>query len=322
MRISDTADPASTFATATADRRAGRHIVNAGLVAVVVLGLSAAAGAQVGNTPGSGFTTIIGSAMRYVMAYEQQFALLAAEETSVQELQRPTNPGDNLSQRNPGGGMRAGGAVGRVVIKSDFLLVQLGGDGEGWMPFRDAFEVRGKKVRERDDRLVRLFQGDDTERFEKAARLSEATASNNLGNVARSINIPTLAMMFLHPRVNERFEFTDEGEETIGGRVLRRAAYREVARPTLIKTTRGRDLALTGRLWIDPFTGTVVKTDLNAADPAVRCAITVIYRKDDALEMWVPAQMEEYYRAALALDDIVSTATYTNVRRFLKPSVN
>ena len=200
--------------------------------------------------------------------------------------------------------------------------MQLGGDGEGWMPFRDAYEVKGAKVRNRNERLLKLFEGGDQERFEKAAKLNEATASHNLGNVARTINIPTLAMMFLHPRVNERFEFTDEGEETIAGRVLRRAAYREVARPTLIKTTRGRDLALTGHIWIDPFTGTVVKTDLNAADPAVRCAITVTYRKDDALDFWVPSQMDEYYKAALSLDEVLATATYSNVRRFLKPSVN
>lgn len=291
-------------------------------IVVIALGLSVAVQAQLGNTPGSGFTTIIGSAMRYVMAYEQKFTLLAADETYVQELQRPPNPGDNLSRTNPGGGMRAGGTMSRLVIKSDFLLVQLGGDGEGWMPFRDAYEVKGAKVRNRDERLLKLFQGDDQERFEKAAKLNEATASHNLGNVARTINIPTLAMMFLHPRVNERFEFTDEGEETIAGRVLRRAAYREVARPTLIKTTRGRDLALTGHIWIDPFTGTVVKTDLNAADPAVRCAITVTYRKDDALDFWVPSQMDEYYKAALSLDEVLATATYSNVRRFLKPSVN
>jgi hypothetical protein len=294
--------------------RTGLHL------GVFVLGLAVGLDAQVGNTPGSGFTTIIGSAMRYVMAYEQKFAMLAADETSVQELQRPPNPGDNLSRSNPGGGMRAGGAMTRLLIKSDFLLVQLGGDGEGWMPFRDAFEVKGAKVRDRDDRLLKLFQANDKERFEKAARISDDTARHNLGNVARTINIPTLAMMFLHPRVNERFEFTDEGEETIAGRVLRRAAYREAARPTLIKTTRGRDLALTGHIWIDPFTGTVVKTDLNAADPAVRCAITVTYRKDEALEFWVPAQMDEYYKAALGLDEIVSTSTYSNVRRFLKAS--
>lgn len=302
----------------TGPAKAGRYIVGV----LLLLGLTSMVQAQLGNTPGSGFTTIIGSAMRYVIAYEQKFTLLAADETYVQELQRPPNPGDNLSRTNPGGGMRAGGAMSRLVIKSDFLLVQLGGDGEGWMPFRDAYEVKGAKVRNRDERLLKLFQGGDQDRFEKAAKLNEATASHNLGNVARTINIPTLAMMFLHPRVNERFEFTDEGEETIAGRVLRRAAYREVARPTLIKTTRGRDLALTGHIWIDPFTGTVVKTDLNAADPAVRCAITVTYRKDDALDFWVPSQMDEYYKAALSLDEVLATATYSNVRRFLKPSVN
>ena len=302
----------------TGPAKAGRYIVGV----LLLLGLTSMVQAQLGNTPGSGFTTIIGSAMRYVRAYEQKFTLRAADETYVQELQRPPNPGDNLSRTNPGGGMRAGGAMSRLVIKSDFLLVQLGGDGEGWMPFRDAYEVKGAKVRNRNERLLKLFEGGDQERFEKAAKLNEATASHNLGNVARTINIPTLAMMFLHPRVNERFEFTDEGEETIAGRVLRRAAYREVARPTLIKTTRGRDLALTGHIWIDPFTGTVVKTDLNAADPAVRCAITVTYRKDDALDFWVPSQMDEYYKAALSLDEVLATATYSNVRRFLKPSVN
>ena len=50
------------------------------------------------------------------------------------------------------------------TIKSDFLLVQLGGDGEGWMPFRDTFEVKGSKLRERDDRLLKLFTSNDKDR--------------------------------------------------------------------------------------------------------------------------------------------------------------
>ncbi len=157
--------------------------------------------------------------MRYAMNYEQRFALLAADELYVQELQRPPNPGSNLSRSNPGGGMQAGGPINQQIIKSDFLLVQLGGDGEGWMPFRDAYEVKGRKLRDRDDRLLKLFTSNDKERFEKAARYSDDTNKHNLGNVARTINIPTLAMMFLHPRVNERFEFTDGGEENIGGRI-------------------------------------------------------------------------------------------------------
>ncbi len=277
---------------------------------------------QVGNQPGSGFHTILSSAMRYVMNYEQQFALLVSEEHYVQELQRPPNPGDNLSRSNPGGGMRAGGAMNVQSIKSDFLLVQLGMDGEGWMPFRDAYEVKGKKLRNRDERLLKLFLDNDKEAFDKAQRFNEASTKHHLGNVARTINIPTLGMMLLHPRVNERFEFTDGGEEVINGRVLRKAIYREAARPTLIKTTRGRDLALTGLIWIDPFSGAVVKSEMNAADPAVRCQVVVTFRRDDALEMWVPDRMEEYYKAALAVDDILATATYTNVRKYRRSDLD
>jgi hypothetical protein len=277
---------------------------------------------QIGTQPGSGFHTVLSSAMRYAMNYEQQFALLASEEHYFQELQRPPNPGDNLSQRNPGGGMRAGGTMNQQVLKSDYLLVQLGGDGEGWMPFRDVFEQRGKKLRDRNDRLLNLFVKNDKDRFEKAAELTTNSAKLFLGNVARTINIPMLAMMFLHPRVNERFEFTDGGEEAINGRILRKAIYREAARPTLIKTTRGRDLALTGTIWIDPFNGTVMKTELNAADPAVRCQVTVTFRRDEALELWVPDRMDEYYKANLAVDDILATATYTNYRRVLRSALS
>ena len=269
-------------------------------------------------SPGSGFTTVLSSAMRYAMNYEQRFALLAADEQYVQELQRPPNPGSNLSRSNPGGGMQGGGAISQQTIKSDFLLVQLGGDGEGFMPFRDAYEAKGRKLRDRDDRLLKLFTKNDKGRFEKAAAFSSDSAKHNLGNVTRTINIPLLAMMFLHPRVNERFEFTDGGEETMAGRVLRKAIYKEVARPTLIKTSRGRDLAMTGTIWIDPFSGTVVKTELNAADPVVRTQVTVTFRRDEALDLWVPDKMEEYYKAYSALDDILATATYTNVRKILK----
>ncbi len=301
--------------TSLSYRASGAVVVVTTAALALSLGVALPHG-QIGNQPGSGFHTILSSAMRYVMNYEQQFALLVSEEHYVQELQRPPNPGDNLSRTNPGGGMRAGGALNIQNIKSDFVLVQLGMDGEGWMPFRDAFELKGKKLRNRDDRLLKLFLENDKNAFEKAARFNEASNKLHLGNVTRTINIPTLGMMLLHPRVNERFEFTDGGEETIAGRVLRKTLYREAARPTLIRTTRGRDLALTGTIWIDPFTGTVVKTEMNAADPAVRCQVTVTFRKDDGVEMWVPDKMEEYYKAALAVDDILATATYTNVRKY------
>jgi hypothetical protein len=75
-------------------------------------------------------------------------------------------------------------------------------------------------------------------------------------------------------------------------------------------------LALTGILWVDSATGTVVKTELNVADPEVRAQVTVTFRNDDKVKIWVPSLMEEYYKAAQSLDEIFATATYTNVRKF------
>ena len=85
-------------------------------------------------------------------------------------------------------------------------------------------------------------------------------------------------------------------------------------RPTIIKTTRGKDLALTGRMWIEPTTGVVIKTEIIAADPVVRAQVTVTFRRDGALAIWVPEKMEEYYKASLALDDIFSISTFATPR--------
>jgi hypothetical protein len=144
----------------------------------------------------------------------------------------------------------------------------------------------------------------------------EASRKHYVGNVARTINIPMLGMMLLHPDVRERFAFKHEGDESIGGREVERIGYRETARPTLIKTTRGRDLALTGRMWIESSTGVIVKTEMIAADPVVRAQVSVTFRRDGELALWVPEKMEEYYKASVAFDDIYATSTFSTPRVF------
>lgn len=282
-----------------------------------VLALAAAAASPLSaqGTPDASRTDVIAGATAYVTGYEAAFSLLVSEEHYVQEIRRPDNPGSNLSRANPGGGMQAGGTVRRVVLRSDYLLVQLG-PGAGWMPFRDVFELNASKVRDREDRLMKLFLANDADRFELADRIMRESTRHNLGTVARTINIPTLAMMFLHPRVRDRFAFEVEGEDAVAGQRATRVAYREMVRPTLIKTTRGRDLILEGRLWLDPESGAVVRSEMNAADPAVRAKVSVAFRRDQDLGIWVPARMDEYYKADNSIDEIFATATYSNVRRF------
>ena len=258
---------------------------------------------------------VLDNATAYVSAYEQAFSLLVSEERYVQQIRRPVIAGGNLSRANPGGGIQGGSVVAQRILRSDYLLVHLG-TGAGWMPFRDVFEVDTGTVRDRENRLAKLFLSNDANRFELADRIMAESTRHNIGNVSRTINIPTLAMMFVHPRVKERFAFRLEGEETVAGRKTQRVQYREKTRPTLIKTTRGRDLPLDGQLWIDVESGAIIATTLNAMDPAVRAVVDVTFRRDDGLAIWVPQEMKEYYKATNALDEIFATATYSNVRRF------
>ena len=288
---------------------------NAPAAAVFLLCLTSAAAAQ---APDDSLDQVLARASSYVGGYEQAFSLLVAEERYVQEIRRPdtVGAGGNLSQRNPGGGFSSGGGVrSRRVLRSDYLLVRLGGGG-GWMPFRDVFEVDGRAVADRDDRLARLFLAPSPTSFDQASRIMADSTRHNLGTVTRTVNIPTLALMFLHAEIRARFDFERQSVATLQGRTAWRIDYRERERPTLIRTTNGRDLAMTGSLWVDPATGVVLKTSMTAADPAVRAVVTTTYREDAALGLWVPAQMEDYYKAARDVDEILGVATYANVRRF------
>lgn len=284
--------------------------------------VAAAAGVAAAVAQEPRLPDVLDRAEQYVAEYEQRFSVLVAEEHYVQEIRRPDTAavgGGNLTRANPGGGFAAGGGGGvtqRRALRSDYLLVRLDA-GSGWMPFRDVFESDGRPVRDREDRLVKLFIAPPTDAsFDQADRIMADSTRYNIGAVTRTINIPTLALLFLHPDIRPRFEFSRQGADTLAGRQVWVLDYRETRRPTLIKTSNGRDLALTGRLWVDPATGVILKTNLTAADPIVRATITVTFREDPDLDFWVPAQMDEHYKAARDINDIHGLATYTNYRKF------
>jgi hypothetical protein len=291
-------------------------------VAAAAMALAAPGAIDVAAAQEHRLADVLARAEQYVTQYERRFSVLVAEEHYVQEIRRPdTLPvgGGNLTRNNPGGGFTPGGGGGvtqRRALRSDYLLVQLD-MGMGWMPFRDVFDVDGKAVRDREDRLVGLFMAPATDAaFDQADRIMADSTRYNIGAVTRTINIPTLALLFLHPDLRARFQFSQHGVEAVAGRDAWVIDYRETRRPTLIKTSNGRDLALTGRLWIDPATGIILKTNLTAADPVVRATVTVLFREDADLELWVPAQMDEHYKAARDINDIHGLATYSNYRKF------
>ncbi|MEZ5292463.1 MAG: hypothetical protein R2745_15385 [Vicinamibacterales bacterium] len=261
---------------------------------------------------------VLARAATYVRGYEERFSLLVAEEEYVQEIRRPDNnpSAGNLSRTNPGGGFSTGGGVRkRQTLRSDYLLVRVGGGG-GWLPFRDTFQVNGRRVADRGDRLAKLFLEPTVGSLDRASRIMADSTRYNLGSMTRTINIPTLALLFLHPDVRGRFDVSFAATDQVDGKPAWRLEYHERDRPTLIKTTRGRDLPVYGELWVDAATGTVLKTMMTAADPVIRAVVTTTYRADDALDFWVPARMEDYYKALNDVDEVTGVATYANYRRF------
>jgi hypothetical protein len=167
-------------------------------------------------------------------------------------------------------------------------------------------------VRDRDERLARLFLGDPATASEQASRIAAESARYNLGEIDRTVNVPTLALLFLTDPLRDGFVFGDAGRDD----GLQVVAYREVRRPTYIATTGGRDLPVSGRFWMDAATGRVERTELRTEDEALEARITVTYRDDPDAQLWVPVRMEERYLRKSDRLETRGVATYARFRRF------
>ncbi len=206
--------------------------------------------------------------------------------------------------------MNAGGKTTRTLV-SDYLQVKIPGY-EGWLPFRDVFEVDGQRVRDRQDRLVKLFvQTSPSRALDNAQAIVKESARYNIGGVRRELNLPTLPLWFLEPQNTRRFNFRKVGEETLSGRRVIVIEYTEIVHPTFIKTPEGQDIVASGRVWAEPATGRVHRTLLMASI----ATITVNYAlRPEVPGLWLPVTMEERYARGVTL--ITGKATYANFRQF------
>jgi hypothetical protein len=237
----------------------------------------------------------------YVESFQQEFGSVVAEERYEQRIRRFVGATSSSSNAR----------LGETVLLSDFLLVQV--PGEGWLPFRDVFERDGEKVRDREDRLGALFlTGSSRSAFEQAKRIMDEGARYNIGNVQRNINQPTLALGFASRQNRTRFDFKEKGSDA-DGTVLE---FREMTRPTFVSTTNGRDLPVSGKFWVSPESGVIRRSELDAVDTGLSARIVVTYQHDATLGMWVPARMDERYRRGRDSVEVIGTATYSRFRRF------
>jgi len=240
---------------------------------------------------------------RYVREFERSLSNIVAEEAYTQWYD--TGVGAP--------GRFRGGLGTRRTLKSDFLLVRSNED-EGWVPFRDVFEVDGQTIREREDRLMKLFVEAPLDAFEQARRISNESTRYNIGPVRRTVNVPTLPLKFLDPMNQGRLNFEKADEERMDGVRVWEVAFHEVTRPTLIRTTNDRSLPAQGAFWIDPVSGAVLRARLKLDVEDLRSEITVTYVAAERLDVRVPGELKEQYRGpGFALE---GTASYGRLRRF------
>jgi hypothetical protein len=288
-----------------------RHNAAVRRLIVVSLALLAVPGRASAEEPD--LRTVLQRSATYVADFVRSVSGVVAEESYVQDVEA------GAGKRPP--------AVSHRVLKSDLLLVQI--PGRGYVEFRDVFEVDGRAVRDRQDRLTRLFMGSSSST--KAESIMAESARYNIGRATRTVNTqPMLPLMFLSADVQPNFEFTrasDARPATVNaGEVadghfrasieLWVVEYREVGRGGFLRTPQGRDLRAQGRLWIEPATGRVVMTELTTDDFDVATTIDVTYQEDPVLRFSVPAEMRERY--VLSPDNMIvrGMATYSRFRRF------
>ena len=199
-------------------------------------------------------------------------------------------------------------------LKADFLIVKSAGD--VWTPFRDVFEVDHIPIRDRDERLAKLFLNNKggAAAEDRARAIAEESARYNLGAVQRTINNPVFALIFLQPDVRERFKFTIGKPDRKMGDDVRVVEYLEEGRPTVIAGLPGQEMPAFGRFWIENATGRVVKVEVRVEVKDVKANLTTTFRTDERLGIDVPSEFREEYD--LRDSRVNGVATYTRFRRF------
>lgn len=249
---------------------------------------------------------LLSRAAGYLQEFVDRFSNVVAEERYQQEihyLSRTVVSGrggavTNLQQ-----------AAKRRVLASDFLLVKNGETNE-YLVFRDVFEVDGSAVRDREQRLAKLFLQGTPEAFVQATKVSLEGSRYNLSGQGNTVNNPMTALAFLQKHYQSHFLFSlGKMDKSLGPNVWA-VNYTDKLRPTLVRGPRDRDLVSHGKLWIEADTGRVLKTEIEAGP----LYLVTTFRFDDAFQIAVPIEMRE--RLAMGSSNLLGTASYQRFRAF------
>jgi hypothetical protein len=259
----------------------------------VVLGLGRPQPGE--QAPPAATAEVVALAVKYVDAYVEAFSAVVSEERQTQKL------------------VRSDGRVRKTrEVTSDFLLVKTRNT---WLDaFRDVIEVDGRAVRNREDRLKKLFLEHPKTGPALAEAIAQESGRYNLG-VPRRGNSPLLPIIYLTARIVDGVRF--EGTASA-------LTFQEFRTPTVLKKSGGpggdHNLPAHGTFEIEPGTGRVLAAAFTAENPEApwSATFTVRYAIDPKLEMSVPVEVtERYWQPAKPKEDVLEVrATYSSFRKF------
>lgn len=258
---------------------------------------------------------VLARATQYVVDYQQALSGVVSEERYLQTWRRGPRQTDTR------------------VLASDVLLTRPTG-AKRYVLFRDVFEVDGRQVRDRSERLLQLFLSPSASTSQQVTRILDEGARYNLGDILRTVNTPTLALVFLDPLYQSHFKFTRSDDRTVEmirgagddgaaapfavGDDLWVLAYEETARETLLYTGSGLEgnLPARGRFWVEPATGRIIVTEMHLRNRVIDALIDVRYDLAEAVGAFVPIAMRERYRDLRRSSLIEGDASYRRFRKF------
>ncbi len=235
-------------------------------------------------------------------AYQQQFAFLIADETTVQEAF-----GVKGQARVP---------LDARTTRGEIFITFLEGRRQ-WTTVRDVAEVDGVPVRNRED-LPALLSREDPDVV--ARRLFALNARYNIGGVIRNFNDPMIALLPVSDAHRARFTFdVEDTDRSEAGVVLATLSFRERDRPTLVRPSPGGAAYCQGRRHDGRRDRQrSIARDSRSGTTRSRQSSSPRFTREERLGLWVPSTFSERYTASAdGFDDLItSESTYSNYRRF------
>ncbi|HET9704486.1 MAG TPA: hypothetical protein VFP85_10655 [Vicinamibacterales bacterium] len=232
----------------------------------------------------------------YLLEYETQLSSVVAEERFEQRVTR---------------------AATMKVLESEIAFMRLPA-GLEWLGFRDVRRVNFHPVKQTGPSISEVLTSSGGD-IRKALSIAQESGRHNLG-LPRTINVPTAPLEIIHPRNRAAHAYALEGSDRVRGVEAMVVSFTETARPTLVREPNGTYLISSGRVWIEPKSGSVRRVEWSyqvekrspraPQPPQVR----VEFGPNAQLGFLVPLEMRERFHTERGSGE--GQATYKNFRRF------